>query len=149
MECAAAPCANPQLILCLIKSLLSPRPGTVTEAPIAVVTSRSSEVYVWGGGKSTPQKLDVFKGGCRARQVCAGDAHFAVVTVEKELYTWVVSAASCRGWVNTRCTRIQYHNVFSLLRTCKGDQSCMGSWAMEIVPLIDNQNTWRSCKANL
>ncbi|KAM8920782.1 serine/threonine-protein kinase Nek9 isoform 5-T5 [Pelodytes ibericus] len=65
------------------------RPGTVTDAPIAVVTSRSSEVYVWGGGKSTPQKLDVFKGGCRARQVCAGDAHFAVVTVEKELYTWV------------------------------------------------------------
>ncbi|XP_053330971.1 serine/threonine-protein kinase Nek9 [Spea bombifrons] len=65
------------------------RPGTVTDAPIAVVTSRSSEVYVWGGGKATPQKLDVFKGGCRPQQVCAGDAHFAVVTVEKELYTWV------------------------------------------------------------
>ncbi|KAM9294341.1 serine/threonine-protein kinase Nek9 [Gastrophryne carolinensis] len=73
----------------LNKSNKRPRPGAVTEAPIAVVTSRSSEVYVWGGGKSTPQKLDVFKGGCRARQVCAGDAHFAVVTVEKELYTWV------------------------------------------------------------
>ncbi|CAJ0938237.1 unnamed protein product [Ranitomeya imitator] len=73
----------------LNKSNKRPRPGTVTEAPVAVVTSRSSEVYVWGGGKSTPQKLDVFKGGCRARQVCAGDAHFAVVTVEKELYTWV------------------------------------------------------------
>lgn len=73
----------------LNRSNKRPRPGTVTEAPIAVVTSRSSEVYVWGGGKSTPQKLDVFKGGCRARQVCAGDAHFAVVTVEKELYTWV------------------------------------------------------------
>ncbi|XP_072284243.1 serine/threonine-protein kinase Nek9 isoform X5 [Pyxicephalus adspersus] len=73
----------------LNKSNKRPRPGTVTDAPIAVVTSRSSEVYVWGGGKSTPQKLDVFKGGCRARQVCAGDAHFAVVTVEKELYTWV------------------------------------------------------------
>ncbi|KAM4012351.1 serine/threonine-protein kinase Nek9 [Anomaloglossus baeobatrachus] len=73
----------------LNKSNKRPRPGTVTEAPVAVVTSRSSEVYVWGGGKSTPQKLDVFKGGCRARQVCAGDAHFAVVTVEKELYSWV------------------------------------------------------------
>ncbi|XP_066463760.1 serine/threonine-protein kinase Nek9 isoform X2 [Eleutherodactylus coqui] len=73
----------------LNKSNKRPRPGTVNEAPVAVVTSRSSEVYVWGGGKSTPQKLDVFKGGCRARQVCAGDAHFAVVTVEKELYTWV------------------------------------------------------------
>ncbi|XP_040189320.1 serine/threonine-protein kinase Nek9 isoform X3 [Rana temporaria] len=73
----------------LNKSNKRSRPGAVNEAPIAVVTSRSSEVYVWGGGKSTPQKLDVFKGGCRARQVCAGDAHFAVVTVEKELYTWV------------------------------------------------------------
>lgn len=63
----------------------------MTEAPIAVVTSRTSEVYVWGGGKSTPQKLDVIKSGCSARQVCAGNTHFAVVTVEKELYTWVVS----------------------------------------------------------
>ncbi|XP_054423228.1 serine/threonine-protein kinase Nek9 isoform X1 [Pteronotus mesoamericanus] len=66
-----------------------PRSSTVTEAPIAVVTSRTSEVYVWGGGKSTPQKLDVIKSGCSARQVCAGKTHFAVVTVEKELYTWV------------------------------------------------------------
>ncbi|XP_023039996.2 serine/threonine-protein kinase Nek9 isoform X4 [Piliocolobus tephrosceles] len=66
-----------------------PRSNTVTEAPIAVVTSRTSEVYVWGGGKSTPQKLDVIKSGCSARQVCAGNTHFAVVTVEKELYTWV------------------------------------------------------------
>lgn len=66
-----------------------PRSSTVNEAPIAVVTSRTSEVYVWGGGKSTPQKLDVIKSGCSARQVCAGNTHFAVVTVEKELYTWV------------------------------------------------------------
>ncbi|XP_044292245.1 serine/threonine-protein kinase Nek9 isoform X2 [Varanus komodoensis] len=66
-----------------------PRTSTMNEAPIAVVTSRTSEVYVWGGGKSTPQKLDVIKSGCSARQVCAGNTHFAVVTVEKELYTWV------------------------------------------------------------
>ncbi|XP_023559496.1 serine/threonine-protein kinase Nek9 [Octodon degus] len=66
-----------------------PRSSAVTEAPIAVVTSRTSEVYVWGGGKSTPQKLDVIRSGCSARQVCAGNTHFAVVTVEKELYTWV------------------------------------------------------------
>uniref|UniRef100_A0A8C0JGE6 non-specific serine/threonine protein kinase n=1 Tax=Chelonoidis abingdonii TaxID=106734 RepID=A0A8C0JGE6_CHEAB len=65
------------------------RSSTVSETPIAVVTSRTSEVYVWGGGKSTPQKLDVIKSGCSARQVCAGNTHFAVVTVEKELYTWV------------------------------------------------------------
>ncbi|XP_028677922.1 serine/threonine-protein kinase Nek9 [Erpetoichthys calabaricus] len=65
-----------------------PRLSTVTETSIAVVTSRSSEVYFWGGGKFTPQKQDAFKGGCSAHQVCAGETHFAVVTVEKELYTW-------------------------------------------------------------
>uniref|UniRef100_A0A670IHS0 Serine/threonine-protein kinase Nek9 n=1 Tax=Podarcis muralis TaxID=64176 RepID=A0A670IHS0_PODMU len=65
------------------------RTSTMNEAPIAVVTSRTSEVYVWGGGKSSPQKLDAIKSGCSARQVCAGNTHFAVVTVEKELYTWV------------------------------------------------------------
>uniref|UniRef100_A0A8D0CH24 non-specific serine/threonine protein kinase n=1 Tax=Scleropages formosus TaxID=113540 RepID=A0A8D0CH24_SCLFO len=65
-----------------------PRLSTVTESPVAVVTTRSREVYFWGGGKFTPQKLDAFKGGCSAQQVCAGETHFAVVTVEKELYTW-------------------------------------------------------------
>lgn len=75
---------------------VSCRSSTMNEAPIAVVTSRTSEVYVWGGGKSTPQKLDAIKSGCSARQVCAGNTHFAVVTVEKELYTWVVSERNCR-----------------------------------------------------
>ncbi|KAJ8290465.1 hypothetical protein GJAV_G00013180 [Gymnothorax javanicus] len=65
-----------------------PRLSTVTEAPVAVVTTRSREVYFWGGGKFTPQKLDAFKGGSSAQHVCAGETHFAVVTVEKELYTW-------------------------------------------------------------
>nr|XP_023684049.1 serine/threonine-protein kinase Nek9 [Paramormyrops kingsleyae] len=68
-----------------------PRLSTVTESPVAVVTTRSREVYFWGGGKFTPQKLDAFKGGSSAQQVCAGETHFAVVTVEKELYTWAVS----------------------------------------------------------
>ncbi|XP_036398835.1 serine/threonine-protein kinase Nek9 isoform X2 [Megalops cyprinoides] len=65
-----------------------PRLSTVTESPVAVVTTRSREVYFWGGGKFTPQKLDAFKGGSSAQHVCAGETHFAVVTVEKELYTW-------------------------------------------------------------
>ncbi|KAJ8288833.1 hypothetical protein COCON_G00014920 [Conger conger] len=65
-----------------------PRLSTATETPVAVVTTRSRELYFWGGGKFTPQKLDAFKGGSSAQQVCAGETHFAVVTVEKELYTW-------------------------------------------------------------
>uniref|UniRef100_A0A8C9VQA7 non-specific serine/threonine protein kinase n=1 Tax=Scleropages formosus TaxID=113540 RepID=A0A8C9VQA7_SCLFO len=71
-----------------------PRLSTVTESPVAVVTTRSREVYFWGGGKFTPQKLDAFKGGCSAQQVCAGETHFAVVTVEKELYTWSVQGGA-------------------------------------------------------
>ncbi|MEQ2274826.1 Serine/threonine-protein kinase Nek9 [Xenotaenia resolanae] len=62
--------------------------STVSETPVAVVTTRSREVYYWGGGKFTPQKLDSFKAGSSAQHVCAGENHFAVVTVEKELYTW-------------------------------------------------------------
>uniref|UniRef100_A0A671U5P2 non-specific serine/threonine protein kinase n=1 Tax=Sparus aurata TaxID=8175 RepID=A0A671U5P2_SPAAU len=64
------------------------RLSTVTDTPVAVVTTRSREVYFWGGGKFTPQKMDMFKGGSSAQHVCAGESHFAVVTVEKELYTW-------------------------------------------------------------
>lgn len=70
---------------------LCSRLSTVSESPVAVVTTRSREVYFWGGGKFTPQKLDTFKGGSSAQHVCAGETHFAVVTVEKELYTWAVS----------------------------------------------------------
>lgn len=82
--------------MCVLLGGVLCRSSTMNEAPIAVVTSRTSEVYVWGGGKSTPQKLDAIKSGCSARQVCAGNTHFAVVTVEKELYTWVVSETNCR-----------------------------------------------------
>uniref|UniRef100_A0A3Q3DFU5 non-specific serine/threonine protein kinase n=1 Tax=Hippocampus comes TaxID=109280 RepID=A0A3Q3DFU5_HIPCM len=72
----------------LNSAMKKPKLSTGTETPVAVVTTRSREVYFWGGGKFTPQKLDTFKGGSSAQHVCAGESHFAVVTVEKELYTW-------------------------------------------------------------
>ncbi|XP_029350046.1 serine/threonine-protein kinase Nek9 isoform X2 [Echeneis naucrates] len=72
----------------LNSAMKKPKLSTVTETPVAVVTTRSREAYFWGGGKFTPQKLDTFKGGSSAQHVCAGESHFAVVTVEKELYTW-------------------------------------------------------------
>lgn len=72
----------------LNSAMKKPKLSTVSDTPVAVVTTRSREVYCWGGGKFTPQKLDSFKGGSSAQHVCAGESHFAVVTVEKELYTW-------------------------------------------------------------
>ncbi|XP_051579148.1 serine/threonine-protein kinase Nek9 [Myxocyprinus asiaticus] len=75
-------------VAALNSAIKKPKLSTVTETSVAVVTTRSREVYFWGGGKFTPQKLDMFKGGSSAQHVCAGETHFAVVTVEKELYTW-------------------------------------------------------------
>uniref|UniRef100_A0A3Q0RK05 non-specific serine/threonine protein kinase n=1 Tax=Amphilophus citrinellus TaxID=61819 RepID=A0A3Q0RK05_AMPCI len=75
--------------VCQLNSAMKrPKLSTVSESPVAVVTQRSRDVYFWGGGKFTPQKLDTFKGGSSAQYVCAGESHFAVVSVEKELYTW-------------------------------------------------------------
>uniref|UniRef100_A0A3Q3VZ91 non-specific serine/threonine protein kinase n=1 Tax=Mola mola TaxID=94237 RepID=A0A3Q3VZ91_MOLML len=83
------PTAEESSLFALLNSAMKkPKLSTVTDTPIAVVTTRSREVYFWGGGKFTPQKMDIFKGGSSAQHVCAGESHFAVVTVEKELYTW-------------------------------------------------------------
>ncbi|XP_073725913.1 serine/threonine-protein kinase Nek9 [Misgurnus anguillicaudatus] len=75
-------------VAALNSAIKKPKLNSVTETSVAVVTTRSREAYFWGGGKFTPQKLDMFKGGNSAQHVCAGETHFAVVTVEKELYTW-------------------------------------------------------------
>ncbi|XP_011615278.2 serine/threonine-protein kinase Nek9 isoform X1 [Takifugu rubripes] len=72
----------------LNSAMKKPKLSTVSDTSVAVVTTRSREVYFWGGGKYTPQKMDMFKGGSCPQHVCAGESHFAVVTVEKELYTW-------------------------------------------------------------
>ncbi|XP_014677711.1 PREDICTED: serine/threonine-protein kinase Nek9-like isoform X2 [Priapulus caudatus] len=53
-----------------------------------VVASKSCEVYCWGGGRLAPYKIELFKEGNSPLQVALGPHHFAVVTVEGELYTW-------------------------------------------------------------
>jgi len=61
-------------------------PQTPT-TPMSVSTLASS-VFYWGGGKVVPQKLEPFIEGRSGMQVSAGFSHFAVVTIEKEVYTW-------------------------------------------------------------
>ncbi|XP_063695269.1 serine/threonine-protein kinase Nek9-like [Bolinopsis microptera] len=53
-----------------------------------VLSHLSSEVYIWGGGKTSPQTLATFKKELGAVKVCVAPKHFCVVTVEKELYVW-------------------------------------------------------------
>lgn len=55
---------------------------------LPIVASKLSELYIWGGGKQTPQKLDLFKKENAPLKVCVSKTHYAVITVEKELYTW-------------------------------------------------------------
>ena len=61
---------------------------TTSVSCIPVVSSVTSEIYWWGGGKMIPQKLEVFNDGNTGIDIATGHSHFAVVTVEKELYTW-------------------------------------------------------------
>ncbi|XP_045186998.2 serine/threonine-protein kinase Nek9-like isoform X2 [Mercenaria mercenaria] len=62
---------------------------SVTEQTVVpVVKSKVTEVFQWGGGKIVPQKQDIFVKGRSPAQVSAGHSHFAVVTMEKEVYTW-------------------------------------------------------------
>ncbi|XP_062587241.1 serine/threonine-protein kinase Nek9-like isoform X2 [Saccostrea cucullata] len=62
--------------------------SSISMETVPIIKSKITEVYQWGGGKLTPQKQDIFIKGKSAIQVAAGHSHFAVVTMEKELYTW-------------------------------------------------------------
>ena len=55
---------------------------------VPVVSSMTSEIYWWGGGKIIPQKLEMFGQGNTGMDIATGHSHFAVITVERELYTW-------------------------------------------------------------
>ncbi|KAK6181203.1 hypothetical protein SNE40_009113 [Patella caerulea] len=64
---------------------------SVSETTVPVVKAQMCEVYVWGGGKITPQKVEFFTKEKSPIQVECGESHFAVVTVEKEVFTWANS----------------------------------------------------------
>ncbi|XP_015767873.1 PREDICTED: serine/threonine-protein kinase Nek9-like [Acropora digitifera] len=76
---------------------------------VPVITSKTSDVFYWGGGKQTPQKVDMFQGGHSALQLAVGQSHFAVVTVENELFTWAVSIHTRREI--TKFETFAVHNV--------------------------------------
>lgn len=52
-----------------------------------IVASKLSEVYIWGGGKIVPKQLDHFKNENAPLHVASGASHYAIITVQKELYT--------------------------------------------------------------
>ncbi|RUS71597.1 hypothetical protein EGW08_020641 [Elysia chlorotica] len=62
---------------------------------VSVVTSKMCEMYQWGGGKITPQKIELFTREKSPIQVSAGHCHFAAITFEKELYTWANPQGGC------------------------------------------------------
>ncbi|XP_070299467.1 serine/threonine-protein kinase Nek9-like [Salvelinus sp. IW2-2015] len=49
---------------------------------------RGLSTHPWGAPVLRISVADVFKGESSGQHVCAGETHFAVVTVEKELHTW-------------------------------------------------------------
>ena len=67
-----------------------------------IIASKLSESYIWGGGKQIPQILEFFKHENAPLQVCVGLSHYAVITVEKELYAWAVSQGGSRSANNAK-----------------------------------------------
>ena len=61
---------------------------SISVSVVPVISSLTSEIYWWGGGKVIPQRLEMFGQDNAGLLVSAGHNHLAVVTVEKELYTW-------------------------------------------------------------
>ena len=54
----------------------------------SVAASEINEVHCWGGGKPLPQKIETFSEDNAGFDVSVGRKHFAVVTENKEVYTW-------------------------------------------------------------
>ena len=57
----------------------------------AIIASKLSECYQWGGGINLPKSVEFFKKNNAPFCLAIGSSHFAVVTLEKELYTWAVN----------------------------------------------------------
>ncbi|PAA73005.1 hypothetical protein BOX15_Mlig022512g1 [Macrostomum lignano] len=64
------------------------RPSSAGTDTTPVVTSKTTEVFYWGGGKQTPIKIEQFERQNSALQVATGSHHMAVVTIEREVFTW-------------------------------------------------------------
>lgn len=71
-------------------SLLSGSNMSNSQYQNQIVASKLSEVYIWGGGKLAPKQIDIFKGENAPLHLACGSTHYAVINVEKELYTVII-----------------------------------------------------------
>lgn len=63
----------------------------------AIIASKLSEVYQWGAGKLLPKSIDFFKNNKAPYSISLGPNHFAVITLERELYTWAASYGNTKS----------------------------------------------------
>ena len=56
----------------------------------AIIASKLSQVYQWGAGRLLPQPIEFFRKNNAPLSVALGPSHFAVITLERELFTWAV-----------------------------------------------------------
>ena len=101
----------------------------------------SAKVYYWGGGKLTPQKLEVFTKSRSALSVSSGNGHFAVITVEKQLYTWTVRAYSI---LTNEIIRINWVSVLvEFARVYSWDGGTAWSWRQGCVQIPETRSGLR------
>ena len=123
---------------------------------LAVVTAKSTELFSWGGGRYVPQKLEFFGGESDSTaaakdraptMVSVGRAHFAVVSVLKELYTWAIQSGGSpptRGQLG--------HGTGAITRVPKKvssrRRSAFGMWRAALSSLSASQTTGASSRSD-
>ena len=82
-----------------------------------IIHSKLSEVYVWGGGKILPKRVEFFKNENTPLTVALGSSHYAVITVEKEIFTW--SASQGQGGSSSLHAKLGHGKKFGITRLPK------------------------------
>jgi hypothetical protein len=86
-----------------------------------------NKVYVWGGGKLLPKRIEYFKNENAPLIVALGSSHYAVITVEKELYTWSVNIIFYFTFTSIMTKMLLTSFMFRLVKDKAARAHCMQS----------------------
>ena len=86
---------------------------SASNAAQKIIASKTFECFVWGGGKLIPKPIETFTDSHAPYQVSLGPTHYAIITLEKELFTWASSQGETKyssaklghGKAYTRCPK--------------------------------------------
>lgn len=82
---------------------------SATNVTQKIIASKTFECFVWGGGKLIPKPIETFTDTHAPYQVSLGPTHYAIITLEKELFTW----ASAQGETKFSSAKLGHDKAYS------------------------------------